>query len=123
MIPKPIKDAVDERRRLRENCAICEKALDLGPAIFHSGAGDDVRHAHIDCVDWGERPYPGRDLVRRIRSLRRGIAELDAALVVAERVALKLERGAVAYPKQAARTYFRVLDRVRAAVFKATGGW
>jgi hypothetical protein len=123
VIPKAIKDAVDERRQRRENCALCERPLDSGPAIFWSGSGDEVRHAHIDCVDWTERPYPGRDLVKRIRGVRRQLRELDAALEVAEDVAIRMERGAHRWPKQAAQSYFRVVDRIRTAIFKATGGW
>lgn len=130
MIPKAIKDAVDERRRLREHCAICERTLyeeGAPPYIFWTGSGDEIRHAHVRCVDWSSRDYPGRDLVKRIRATRRRIGELDHTLALAETIARRLaedwERASPAVRARLAAKYFRLVDRIHAVVSQATGGW
>lgn len=118
MIPKEISDAADAKHRLWSHCAICDCVIQ-GPSIAYEGS----RYAHLRCVDWGAREYPGRDLTRRLRSLRRRLEALAAGLEAAERVARRIESGWPAHATRRAEAYFRLVDRVRAAIYRATGGW
>lgn len=118
MIPKAISDAAEAKHRLWSHCAICAAVIQ-GPSIAHDGS----RYVHLRCVDWAAREYPGRDLARRLRGLRRRLEELTKGLEVAEKVARRIERGWPSHARARAEAYFRLVDRVRAAIYRATGGW
>jgi hypothetical protein len=123
VIPQTLRDRTEEKRRLRENCALCELRLDSGAAIFWSGSADDMRHAHVACIDWSTRESPARDLVKRLRATRRKLVELDRALLIAETLAHRINDG---WPDQATKRalrYFKLIDRIKAVVFDVTGGW
>lgn len=132
MIPQSIRDRTEEVRQLQESCAICERDLikpDVGPAIFWEGNGVVTRYAHVACVDWTQRESPTRDLLRRIRSTRRKAAQLDRTLAIAERIAMQMDQDWAAHAgdcerlKRLALKYFKLLDRTRAVIVEALGGW
>lgn len=118
MIPKEIAEAAWAKQREWSHCAVCDRVIS-GPSIAYEGS----RYAHLRCVDWAAREYPGRDLGKRLRSLRRRLEELTVALEAAERVAKRIERGWPSHALARAEAYFRLVDRVRAAIYRATGGW
>jgi hypothetical protein len=118
VIPKEIADAAAAKHREWSHCVICGCVIS-GPSLACEGS----RYAHLGCVDWAARDYPGRDLAKRLRSLRWRLEELATALEAAERVADKIEDGWPAHARARAEAYFRLVDRVRAAIYRATGGW
>lgn len=124
------KSALEEKRRLRDFCAVCGETLAQGgPNVFWEQNADDIRRAHVTCVDWTQRESPARDLLRRIRATRRKVGDLDRVLAIAEKIALEIDRGWTSDPAQREKAtklalrYFKLLERTTAVIRDALGAW
>jgi len=125
-----VRNVLEDKRRARDLCAVCELTLEQGgPNMFWEQNADDIRRAHVACVDWTQRESPARDLLRRIRATRRKVGDLDRVLAIAEKIALEIDRAWTNDPgqrekaKRLALRYFKLLERTTAVIREATGGW